>query len=75
MFCKDYPDKFFYFVFAPTLTLTNIPHNLNIEKNMKIIDLRGVLDYKTDYFNCNSHWNSCGHEKIASALYRAVYNR
>lgn len=72
MICEDYPDKFFYFVFTPTLSQTNLPYNIEKKHNMEVIDITGSLNNKSDYFICNSHWNAQGHTKVAQALHKAI---
>jgi len=70
--CDDFPDKYFYFVFTPTLSQTNLPQNMEKKSNMQIIDITGSLNNKSDYLICNSHWNASGHAKVARALYEAI---
>lgn len=71
-FCLDFPDKYFYFVLIPTLNSNDGKLNPPPYKNAEVIDLRSSLDNATDYFDCNTHWNERGHEKVAKALKKAI---
>jgi hypothetical protein len=73
MFSNEFPDKEFYFVIAPSVQY--VPGDFSEVKrdNINIIDLGNVLNKKTDYLSCNPHWNDLGHQKVAGALYQAVY--
>lgn len=75
MFCQDYPDVFFYFVFIPTLSDEGAPSGIQAHPNMKVVDLSKSLNHKSDYLVCNSHWNEAGHKKLAQALYSAIYGK
>ena len=74
LFCKDYPDKFFYFVMIPTLNQSPPEVPSTDDTNKRIIDLRSCLNMRTDYFQCNEHWNDSGHYKTALALYDSVFH-
>lgn len=73
MFTEEFPDKFFYFVIAPSVEYEPGDFTDVRGDNMNIIDLSDVLNKKTDYLSCNPHWNELGHQKVAEALFEAVY--
>ena len=74
-FCKDYPDKFFYFVILPTLVESPLEVPSTNDANKRIIDMRHSLNMRTDFFQCNEHWNDSGHFKTAVALYDSVFKK
>jgi hypothetical protein len=73
MFSDEFPDKQFYFVIVPSVEYKPGDFSAVDSDNIHIVDLSNVLDKKTDYLSCNPHWNNQGHEKVAGALYEAVY--
>jgi hypothetical protein len=73
MFSEEYPDKHFYFVIAPSLEYEPGDFSGMKKQNIQIIDLGKVLNDKTDFLNCNPHWNNQGHDKVGKALYKKVF--
>ncbi|RYY14290.1 MAG: hypothetical protein EOO04_30455 [Chitinophagaceae bacterium] len=73
MFSEEFPDKLFYFVISPSVQYEPGDFSDLKQHNLRLIDLSHVLNKKTDYLSCNPHWNDNGHEKVATALYDAVY--
>lgn len=75
MFSEEFPYKQFYFVIAPSVEYEPADFSDVRSRNIRIINLSDVLNKKTDYLTCNPHWNDQGHEKVANALFEAVYSR
>jgi hypothetical protein len=73
MFAKEFPDKQLYFIVFPSLEFEPGELAARTERNTKIIDLTKTLNMRSDYLDCNLHWNDRGHEKVAKALYKSIY--
>jgi hypothetical protein len=74
MYADEFPDKQLYFIIFPSLEYEPGELCERQEKNIRIIDLTNVLNMRSDYLDCNLHWNDRGHDKVARALYESVYN-